>query len=828
MKKFLVYLRGRPIARVSLIVLVVLYVVMIGAPFFAPYQSNETHEANSFHPANVELTWRGIKVREYRVIDLTKYDYAKVSDAQCIHNFRLFARGSVYKIAGLIPCSIHLFGSDGGYPAYLLGADNLGRDLFSRIIWGSRISLTIGFVATAVSLALALVLGGVSGYFSGATDWVIMRGAEFFMLIPSLYFILFLRSLLNTRLSSGASYLIITLILSLVGWPGAARTIRGLVLSIKNEDFVVNAKIEGVPSLVILGRHIIPQITSLLIVEVALSIPGFIMSETTLSYLGLGISDPSVSWGSLINRDITTLSNLGRFPWLLWPVFMLLIVTLAFNFVADALRDYFDPYSAMIVAPCANKLSKKSKKVSSKFQDELKNSFQDKFQKNGESTIYTPPSMLESDSSVASGGLSNAGENLSIINNNSPNVGDNLSIVNYNLQDVGDNLSIVNYNAPNISDSLSINGNTLVTGSDIPVADNNLSVADNNLPHTSDDVSRKNTTFQMQDLPSEDATFCAQGLSNADAILCVQDLSVTFYLQRGKDVKKVYAVRNVSFSLHKSELLCIVGESGSGKSVTTQAIPALLPQNAAVSGKVLFKGVDLLSLGKKELNAVRGGQIALIYQESARSFDPLQSISSAFLETYRVKDKNISCKVSDEKALALLSEVGIADASERLKNYPHQFSGGQLQRIAIALALASDAQILIADEITTALDVTTQEQIIKLLLKLKNEHNLSIIFITHNIELVSKIGDTVLVMYGGQVMERGAKNQVLSSPRNPYTRALLKSLVQFGEHYTASPMKSIGGEVFDNTKEMAGCPFWQRCGEKRDGCFDEQKNCCTL
>ncbi len=346
MKKFLSYLRLRPLGLVSLSALAVLYLAMGLAEFVAPYSPTTAFKGMSYHPPNARVASLRPVAQEARVLNAVTWRYARVKGLY--HRVELFARGEPYRLWGLVPCDRHLFGvADGAYPVFLMGADGLGRDLFSRIMYGSRISLTIGFIATAISLLIALAAGGAAGYFGGRVDWAVMRVSEFFMLIPALYLILFLRSVLSGAMDSGTSYMVITVILSLVGWPGSARTVRGLVHAIKREDFVLNAQLESVPGAVILARHILPQMASLLIVSVALSVPGYIMSETTLSYLGLGIADPAVSWGSLIKRDVTTLVNLRSYPWLLSPVWFLLAATLAFNFLGDVLRDFYDPYHSL-------------------------------------------------------------------------------------------------------------------------------------------------------------------------------------------------------------------------------------------------------------------------------------------------------------------------------------------------------------------------------------------------------------------------------------------------------------------------------------------------
>ncbi|WP_147634335.1 dipeptide/oligopeptide/nickel ABC transporter permease/ATP-binding protein [Treponema pectinovorum] len=710
MKKIFRYIKSRPLALISVIFIAILYLLMIFAPFIAPYTAVTSFEKATFHPANVEISSKGLVAREFRVLNPSVWQYAKVKGLK--HKISFFVEGEKYKLFGFIPCKTHLFGTKADeqtgeiYPVFLFGADNLGRDTFSRLLYGSRISLTIGFVASAISLFLAILFGGLAGFFGSFTDWFIMRFSEFFMLIPSLYLILFLRSLLNTKLDSGQSYMIITLILSLVGWPGSARTLRGIVHSLKREDFVQNARLEKIPSLLIIFRYIIPQISSLLIVSTTLSIPGFIMSETTLSYLGLGIADPAVSWGSMINREISTLSNLKNFPWLLIPVVLLLLVTLAFNFFGDCLRDYFDPYNIIF--------KKKTRKIRNK-------------DKGGENAPLAPAASASSATP-----LCEAQKNVSAASQRS---------------------------------ALSL---------------------------------------------------------NKDNILSVRNLKVSFLSKNLNDKKLVYAVRNVSFDVRCGEILGVVGESGSGKSVSTTAITGLLPNNAEVTGSILFNDglnfIDLQKLSSLQKRDFRGKKIGMIFQESGRAFDPLQNIFSCFYETFLNSDKKITKEQAQKKACALLEEVGITDAQNRLKNFPHQFSGGQLQRISIALSLAQDCSLLIADEPTTALDVTVQAQIVNLLRRLNKTRRLSIIFISHNIKLIAQFCDTVVVMYGGKIMEKGETQKLLSSPKHPYTKALIASIPEFGIHYTKQNLLSIPGKVYDSSKEQDGCPFFERCAFAKQEC----------
>jgi oligopeptide transport system ATP-binding protein len=257
-----------------------------------------------------------------------------------------------------------------------------------------------------------------------------------------------------------------------------------------------------------------------------------------------------------------------------------------------------------------------------------------------------------------------------------------------------------------------------------------------------------------------------------EKILEVNNLNISFDTYAGK----VRAIRGVDFDLNKGETLAIVAESGSGKSVTTRTIMRLLSSNANIDeGQILFKGQDIVNKSEKEMQKIRGREIAMIFQDPMTSLDPTMTIGKQVAESLR-KHKNVSKKESLKAALDLLNLVGIPDADKRLKNYPHQFSGGQRQRIVIAIALICNPEILIADEPTTALDVTIQAQILELLKEIQEKIETSIIFITHDLGVVANVADRVAVMYAGKIVEVGTAEEIFYNPQHPYTWGLLGSM----------------------------------------------------
>lgn len=300
----------------------------------------------------------------------------------------------------------------------------------------------------------------------------------------------------------------------------------------------------------------------------------------------------------------------------------------------------------------------------------------------------------------------------------------------------------------------------------------------------------------------------------SEPILVVQELRTEFRTRAGT----VQAVSDVSFEVRPGETMALVGESGSGKSVTALSIMRLLDDTGSIShGSITFDGRDLATLSEREMRDVRGREIAMIFQDPSTCLDPVFTIEDQLSETLRIHGYAKSqCR---SRALELLRMVRMPDPEARLKSFPHQLSGGQRQRAMIAIALALDPKLIIADEPTTALDVTVQAQILDLLRDLQNETGTAIVFVTHDLGVVSEIADRVAVMYAGKVVEQGPVRQVLRMPRNPYTTALLRSM----PGATAGPderLTPIDGVVPSLTEMPTGCRFGPRCVHVWDHCVE--------
>ena len=354
------------LARVSLVILGFLYIVALFGDFLAPYNLTE-YDANSkdLPPTAIHFVYEGEYIgpyvfkSEWGTLKMSVAEMSKakkeaeargetfstrqiVTDETTPLKIQWFVHGSSYKILGLFDSDLHLFGIEGG-KIFLFGSDSLGRDLFSRIILGSQVSLTIPFAGTLISFVLGLLIGSISGYFGGTVDNVIQRVIEVLNSLPSLPLWMALSAAIPAGIPPVQMYLLITVILSLIGWTGLARVVRGKFMSLKNEDYVMAAKLAGVSDMKIIMKHMVPGFMSYLIVNLTLGIPSMIIGETSMSFLGLGIQAPATSWGVLL-KEAQNVTNIVSHPWCLIPLFFVVLTVLAFNFLGDGMRDAADPY----------------------------------------------------------------------------------------------------------------------------------------------------------------------------------------------------------------------------------------------------------------------------------------------------------------------------------------------------------------------------------------------------------------------------------------------------------------------------------------------------
>jgi oligopeptide/dipeptide ABC transporter ATP-binding protein len=301
-------------------------------------------------------------------------------------------------------------------------------------------------------------------------------------------------------------------------------------------------------------------------------------------------------------------------------------------------------------------------------------------------------------------------------------------------------------------------------------------------------------------------------MTEPEPLLRVEELTVDFPTEDGI----VHAVRGVSYELFPGEVLGIVGESGSGKSVSSMALMGLLPRSARVSGSVRYRGDELIGLRQADINAVRGKKIVMIFQDPMTSLNPVHRIGTQLAEAVRAHN-DVSKKEAMARAVEMLDLVGIPNPSQRARSYPHEFSGGMRQRAMIAMAIANDPDVIIADEPTTALDVTIQAQVLETLEKVQEEFNSAVILITHDLGVVASMADRVLVMYAGRPVELGTVDEIYATPRMPYTLGLLGSLPRV-DGATGDRLVPITGAPPSLVNLPPGCPFAARCPLAEDLC----------
>ncbi len=340
--------RRHKLALISAVVVIFIYLVALFVEFLAPYDPEQSNSKYPFAPPQALHLFDGTRfaphVHDYAVtVNLNTYKREFVSSADKTIPIHFFVKGRPYKMLG-IKGDIHLFGPDDPQQfIYLLGADRLGRDMFSRVVYGTRISMSIGLVGVIISLLLGIVLGGVSGYFGGLADNVIQRVVEFLSSMPRVPIWMGLAAAIPLTWNPIHVYFLITIILSILNWPHLARVVRGRFLAIKTDDYVTAAWLDGASEMRIILVHMLPAMYSHIIASVTLSIPGMILAETALSFLGLGLRPPIISWGVLL-QESQELRVVAMAPWLLLPAVAVIIAVLALNFLGDGLRDAADPY----------------------------------------------------------------------------------------------------------------------------------------------------------------------------------------------------------------------------------------------------------------------------------------------------------------------------------------------------------------------------------------------------------------------------------------------------------------------------------------------------
>lgn len=349
MREFFYKLKKDKVPYIAFVVLVIMYLLITFADFFAIYPASYSNRKLTYQPPSKIY----VITKDNKLSLPYTYNYEKTFDKDNLtidykelknkkYPVRFFAKGYEYKLFGLFKTNLHLIGKPDECNLFLLGTDIGGRDVYSRLFFGGQISLTIGFLALLISFPIGALYGGISGYFGGKTDKILMRIAEAIMSIPSFYLLIIMASILPSNMTSVQRFALITTILAFIGWAGFSRVIRGMVLSIKTSEYVKAVETIGASRKRIIIKHILPQTSSYVIIALTLSVPSYILAESGLSFLGLGIQLPDASWGNML-KEAQEFANIIYRPWLLTPGFLIFIAVLSFNVLGDKIRDILDP-----------------------------------------------------------------------------------------------------------------------------------------------------------------------------------------------------------------------------------------------------------------------------------------------------------------------------------------------------------------------------------------------------------------------------------------------------------------------------------------------------